>query len=168
MIPSKPPTMLEQHPHVADTLRGLRAGAYFLLPECLGCRKRNEIRGALREEWADVDTYPYAFVRRCVCVQGAALSPLTEDAVIGMVRRLVVPTPPPNPPVAASPAPAEELTRPNTSHLFFDADIVGCSVCGGTEPFTFKVRQAFPTVLRALQVIADRHPMTPHALSASL
>lgn len=168
MIPSKPPTMLEQHPHVADTLRGLRAGAYFLLPECLGCRKRNEIRGALREEWADVDTYPYAFVRHCVCVQGAALSPLTEDAVIGMVRRLVVPTPPPNPPVAASPAPAEDITQPNTAHLYFAVDTVCCAVCGGEEPFSIPTRTPYPTVLRALRVISDRHPASPHALSASL
>lgn len=167
MIPSKPLTMLEKHPHVAETLASIRAGTPFLLPACWVCGKRNSIHADLSPKDA---TLPFALVRGCECLvnEAGTVASVSEDAVVGMVRRLVVPTPPPNPPVAASPAPAEELTRPNTSHLFFDTDIVGCSVCGGTEPFTFKVRHSFPTVLRALQVIADRHPMTPHALRASL
>lgn len=167
MIPSKPLTMLEKHPEVAETIARIREGWPFHLPACIACGRRNLVH-------VDVSprdpALPFGIYRSCECLFGetGTVAPVSEDAVVGMVRRLVVPTPPPNHPAAAPPAPAEELTRPNTSHLFFDTDIVGCSVCGGTEPFTFKVRHSFPTVLRALQVIADRHPMTPHALRASL
>lgn len=168
MIPAKPVTMLDQFPHVLETLLALRGGAYFQLPRCEACHKQNYLRGARAFEWDGKDAYPYMLERVCECVMPVGPVPVTEDAVVGMVRRLVVPHQNPSPPAAASPAPAEDLTRPNTAHLFFAVDTVCCAVCGGEEPFSVPVRTPFPTVLRALRVIADRHPASPHALSASL
>ena len=166
MIPSKPLTMLENHPHVAETLASIRAGIPYELPECRGCREHNRImRGT------DFAGEPeFALMRRCTCLPGYAGTcvGVTEDAVVGMVRRLVVPTPPPIPPAAASPAPAEDIAQPNTAHLYFAVDTVCCAVCGGEEPFSIPTRTAYPTVLRALRVISDRHPASPHALRASL
>jgi hypothetical protein len=159
--------MLEKHPHVAETLASIRAGTPFLLPACWVCGKRNSIHADLSPKDA---TLPFALVRGCECLvnEAGTVTSVSEDAVVGMVRRLVVPTPPPLPPAAASPAPAEDIAQPNTAHLYFAVDTVCCAVCGGEEPFSIPTRTAYPTVLRALRVISDRHPASPHALRASL
>lgn len=168
-MPSKP-TMLEKNPHVAGAVARIRAGEPFQLPPCGVCGKRNVLEVDVNP--AD-ERLPFGFVRRCECLYGedGTVSMVSEDAVVGMVRRLVVPDPNASLPAPAFPesaAPADDATRPNTAHLFFAVDTVCCAVCGGEEPFSIPPRTPFPTLLRALRVISDRHPATPHALSASL
>lgn len=166
MNPTKPTSHIPEA--AQEVLDRLRAGAEMLLRQCGRCLEHNRIvRGADRDPPVPSE---FVLVRDCKCIVGDQWSPLTEDAVVSHVLGAIAPREPAvqirSPQFRGPPTPIP--WHEAVGHLYFDVDSVSCSVCGGSEPFTFKARAPFKTVMRTLDAIVALHPETPHPYRASL